>query len=78
MVSIHVKRFFPAQRLNSCICLGAQTGGLGTDEGVLAIGFIPHRNEFRAQLGSQNASLQLCPPLMPKAVAHTKGKFTKR
>ena len=77
MVSIHVIGIFPAQRLHRRISFGTQTGRLRADEGVLAVGFVPDRNEGRAKCLSLNAGLELRPALPAKTVAQTERKFVQ-
>jgi len=44
--------------------------GVRADDGVLAIGFIPHRHYRHAGISGLHAGLELCACLMGKAVSH--------
>ena len=72
MVGVHMIGIFPAKRLHRRIGFGPQTGRLGADEGVFAVGFVPDRDECRAQFRRQDAGTELRPALMAKTVAHAK------
>ena len=77
MVGVHMIGIFPAERLHRRIRFGPQAGRLGADEGVLAVGFVPDRNEDRAQFRRLHARVKLRLALMAKTVAHAKGKFAQ-
>ena len=67
MVGVHVIGILPAKRLYRLISFDPQTGRLCADEGVLAVGFVPDRDEDRAEHLRLNAGLELrARPCRPK------------
>ena len=72
VVGVHVVWFLPAERSDCGLGGGTGAGGFGTDEAVLAVGFIPDRNNFNALLGKFDAGLQLSLCLMSKPVSNSK------
>ena len=65
----------PAQRSDGGISSLARGGRLRADDHMLAIGFIPNRNDFETLFFGQSASCQLRNRLMCKSVAHSDGIF---
>ena len=75
MVGIHVIGLSPAQRLDRGIRRRAGAGRLGADDDVLAVGFVPDRDDLHALLGGQHEGAQLGLGLPRKAVADSKRKL---
>ena len=71
-------RFFPAERLHRRVRLRPKAGGFSADEKMLAIGFIPDRNDVRSLVGGKHARLKLRLALMGETVAHPKRILAQR
>ena len=69
MVGIHVVGPRPPQRLDGCIRRRARACGLGPDDHVLAVGFVPDRDDLNALLRGRQARAQLGGSLPREAVA---------
>ena len=54
----------------------ADTALIDAAKDVITRHYQENRHHIGAQLGGQNAGLQLGPALMAKTVAHAKGKFS--
>src|ERR1700683_971006 len=65
----------PVQAGDGGIGGGAYAGGLGADDVVLAVRFIPDGDDFGALLTGQNARTKLGGGLMSEAVPHTEGEL---
>ena len=72
VVGVHVIRLLPAEFPDCRIRGGAGAGRFGTDDGVLAVGLIPDRNDIHALFCGHHACGQLGPALMCKTVTHAK------
>lgn len=63
----------PAQCGHSRLRLGEHAGGLGADERVLAIGFVPDGRDVDAGIAGVDDGLKLRLALSGEAVAHAEG-----
>ena len=78
MVGIQKVRLLPAQRLDRGINRRAALGGFGADGDMLAIGFVPNRDDVNAFASGAEAGLQLRLGLPRKPVAHSERVLPKR
>ncbi len=69
MVGIDMVGLLPAQGPDGGIRGRTHAAGLGTDRGVLAVRFVPDRDDLGALLGGEHAGPQLGSGLVGKAVA---------
>jgi hypothetical protein len=64
----------PSELMYSGIRCGPRLRGFGADDGVLAIGLVPHRHHKHSRFGRLHAGLELCACLMGKAVSYADRK----
>ena len=69
--------FRPAQLFDCLVGCRACTGRFGTNDEMLAIGFVPDGDYIDASISGLDAGLQLCLRLMGEAVADTDRKFVQ-
>jgi hypothetical protein len=74
VIGIAEVRLPPLQRLHSSVRSLPRLSRSGADDGVLAIGFVPHWHHQYSGFGSLNAGPELGARLMRKAVPHTNRK----
>jgi hypothetical protein len=67
----------PAEGLHGSVGGGAGGRGLGADDVVLAVGFVPDGNDFDAVVRGLDAGLELGFRLMSEAVAHADGELAE-
>ena len=77
VVGVHMVRLFPAEGFDGGIGGGAGAFRFSADEGVFAVRFVPDGDEFRAELGGEDARLELGFALVGKTVAHAEGVFAE-
>jgi hypothetical protein len=65
---------FPSQGLHGGIRLGTQAPRLGSDDGMLTVGFIPNRMKPDSLRACGLHSRQLSPPLLAEAIPHSNRK----
>ena len=75
VIGVHVVGLFPAGLAYRCIGGGAHAGGFRADDAVLAIRFIPDRDDGDAAGRRHHASLQLSLGLVRETVPYTDGEF---
>ncbi|MEY3911676.1 MAG: hypothetical protein RLY37_1144, partial [Verrucomicrobiota bacterium] len=66
----------PAEGLHGGVGRGAGAGRLGADDVVLAVGLVPDRDDFDAELLGGDAGGELGFGFVGEAVAHAEGEFT--
>jgi hypothetical protein len=74
VVGITEVRVLPLELMDSGVGSGARLRRFGADDGVLAIGFVPHRQHMDSGIGSLDAGPELGACLMGKAVSHADRK----
>ncbi len=74
MVGVEEVGLRPAERLHGIIGCGARLAGLGANDGMLAIGLVPDRDDFNAGLRRKNAGGKLGLGLVRKPVTHADGE----
>ena len=75
VVGIHVIRARPAQLTDGRIGGGAHARGLGADDEVSAVGFVPHRHDAGAALRGHLTGAKLRFGLMREAVPNAQREF---
>jgi hypothetical protein len=70
VIGIAEVRLRPVQFVDRSIRGRPRLHGVGTDDGVLSIGFIPHRHYQHSRISGLRAGLELGACLMGKAVSH--------
>ena len=77
VVRIHVIGSRPTELSNGTVGRAAYTGGLGADDIVFAIRFIPNRDDFNTLFCGQQTGFELGFGLMRESVSHSKRIFTE-
>jgi hypothetical protein len=71
MVRIDMVRAVPLKCLDSSISGGPSAGRFGTNDQMLAVGFVPNWDDFDALFSGLHAGAQLGPRLVRKPVANS-------
>lgn len=75
MIGIDVPALRPAERLDRGLCGVEHALRLGADEGVFAVGFVPHGHDRDTLCRGALEGLELGFGLMGETVAHADGEF---
>ncbi len=67
----------PSERLNRGVGGWRVRRRFGSDDGVLAIGFVPDGSDFDSVFGGEDAGFELGFGLMREAVAYSEGEFAE-
>src|SRR6185436_11146307 len=78
VIGVHMIGTLPGEFADCCIGRNSNAGRLRSDDGVLAVRLVPHRDYRRTALGSHHASAQLRLGLMGEAVSHANREFLKQ
>ncbi len=73
MVGVAEVRQLPIKRLDGGIGGSARGGGLGADDRMLAVRFVPYGYNFDTAIQSHNAGLQLCLGLVREPIPGSYG-----
>ena len=77
MVGIHVVRAIPGQFLHGFFSRRAHACRMRADDGVLAVGLVPHGHDIDPLTGRLHASAQLGFGLPGEPVTHAEGEFSQ-
>jgi hypothetical protein len=75
VIGVHVPSGFPAERGDGGIRGRADARGFGADEVVLAIRFVPDRDDLHTVFSDALAGGELCARLVRKPIADANGIF---
>ena len=78
MIGIHVPGSFPTELCHRVLCRGSNFGRFRTDDQMLAVGFVPHRDDLDSERLGQDTAAQLGFRFPAESVAHPQRIFSER